>query len=63
VFEGCKIGQKPAMGVTVERVFAILYKKCEWRKVNCEWSIVNGPCKWKIAYTEVHSLFTITIDL
>jgi len=27
VFEGCKIGQKPAKEVTVERVFAILYKK------------------------------------
>jgi hypothetical protein len=29
VFEGCKIGQKPARKVTVEKVFAILYKKSE----------------------------------
>ncbi len=27
--EGRKIGQKPAMEVTVKKVFAILYKKCE----------------------------------
>jgi hypothetical protein len=27
VFEGCKIGQKPARKVTVEKVFAIFYGK------------------------------------
>jgi hypothetical protein len=45
VFEDCKIGQKPAMGLTVEMVFAILYGKCELSIVNCEWSIVNVPLK------------------
>jgi hypothetical protein len=27
VFEGCKIGQKPAIEITAENVFAILYIK------------------------------------